>query len=41
MQNKKGLLLLIPENTGDRAFTVYKTKMPTQYREKGIRCFKN
>ena len=31
----------MPENTDDRAFCVCKTKMPTKYREKGIRCFKN
>ena len=41
-QNKKRLLLLIPENTGDRAFSVCKTRIPTEYREKGIsRDFKN
>ena len=37
-QNKKRLLLLIFENTCDR---VCKTEMATEYREKGIRCFKN
>ena len=31
----------MPENTGDRTFSVCQTKMPTEYREKGIRCFKN
>ena len=39
-QNKKRLLL-IPENTGEKAFSVHKTRMPTEYREKCIRCFKN
>ena len=38
---KKRLLLLITENTSDRVFSVRKTKMPTKYREKDIRCFKN
>ena len=38
---KKNLLLLIPENRGDRVLSVCKTKIPTEYREKGIRCFKN
>ena len=33
-QNKKKLLLLIPENTGDKAFSVHKTKMPTECTEK-------
>ena len=40
-QNKKMLLLLISENTGARALSVRKTKMPAEYRRKGIRCFKN
>ena len=40
-QNKKALLLTIPENTGDRMFSARKTKIPTEYRAKGIRCFKN
>ena len=40
-QNKKRLLLLIPENTSDKAFSKGKTRIPTEYREKGIRCFKN
>ena len=31
----------MPENTGDRTFSVCKTKMPTEYREKGIWCFNN
>ena len=35
------MLLLIPENTGDRAASVRKTKMPTKYKKKGIRRFKN
>ena len=38
---KEKLLLLIHENIGDRVLSVFKTKMPTEYREKGIRCFKN
>ena len=38
---KEKLLLLIPENTGDRVLSVFKTKMPTEYREKGISSFKN
>ena len=38
---KEKLLLLIPENIGDRVLSVCKTKIPTEYREKGIRCFKN
>ena len=29
------------ENTGDRVFSASKTEKPTEYREKGIRCFKN
>ena len=40
-QNKRRLLLLIPENTSDRAFSKGKTKIPIDYREKGITCFKN
>ena len=41
-QNKERLLLLIPENMGiTYVFNVHKTKMLTEYREKGIRCFKN
>ena len=31
------LLLLIPESIGDRVLSVFKTKIPTEYREKGIR----
>ena len=38
---KEKLLLLIPENMGDRVLSACKTKIPTEYREKGIRCFKN
>ena len=38
---KEKLLLLIPENIGDRVLSVCKTKIPTEYREKGIRCLKN
>ena len=41
MQNKERLLLLIPENKGDRVFTVHKTKMLTEYRGKGIRSVEN
>ena len=41
IKQKKEMLLLIPENTGDRVFSVRKTKIPTEYREKDIRCFKN
>ena len=42
LSQKKGkLLLLIPENIGDRVLSVCKTKISTEYREKGIRCFKN
>ena len=40
LKNKK-LLLLTSENIGDRVLSVCKTKIPTEYREKGIRCFKN
>ena len=38
---KDMLLLLIPENTSDRVLSVHKTKIPTEYRKKDIRCFKN
>ena len=39
---KKGkLLLLIPENIGDRVLSVCKTKIPTEHREKDITCFNN
>ena len=40
-QNNKRLLLLIPENTGDRVWSVRKTKMTTEYGEKDVRYFKN
>ena len=33
------LLLLIPENTGDRAASVRKTKMPTKYKKKRYKVF--
>ena len=35
-KTRKRLLLVIPENTADRVFSVDKSKMPTEYREKGI-----
>ena len=38
---KKKLLLLMSENLGDRVLSVCKTKIPTKYRKKGIKCFKN
>ena len=38
---KEKLLLLIPENIGDRVFKVCKTKIPTEYRGKCIRGLKN
>ena len=38
---KKEKLLLIAEKIGDRVLSVCETKIPTEYREKGIRCFKN
>ena len=38
---KEKLLLLIPENISDSVLSVCKTKITTEYREKGIRCFKN
>ena len=42
LSQKKGkLLLLIPENIGDRVLSVCKTKIATEYRENGVRCFKN
>ena len=34
---EKKLLLLIPENIGDRNLSMCKTKIPTEYREKYIR----
>ena len=40
-QNKKRLLLLIPENIGDRAFSMRKSRIPTNFREEDMRCFKN
>ena len=36
---KEKLLLLIPEDKGDRKLSVQNYKIPTEYREKGIRCF--
>ena len=41
LKQNKERLLLIPENIGDTVFIVCKTKIPTEYREKGIRCFQN
>ena len=39
MQN---FFLLIPENIDDKNLSVCTIiKIPTEYREKGIRCFKN
>ena len=38
---KENLFLLIPENIGDRVLSVFKTRIPTEYREKGISGFKN
>ena len=38
---KKEKLLLIPENIGDSVLGVFKTKIPTEYREKGIMYFKD
>ena len=32
--------MVTPENIGDRVLSVCKTKIPTEYREKGIPCFK-
>ena len=34
-------MLLIPENIADRVLSVCKTKIPTEYREKGIRLLRN
>ena len=31
----------MPKNIGDRVLSVFKTKIPTEYTEKGIRYFKN
>ena len=33
-KTRKLLLLLIPGNTGDRAFSAPKTRIPTEYKEK-------
>ena len=38
-QNKKRLLLLIPENIGDVVFIVRKTKMLTEYKIKRYKVF--
>ena len=38
---KKETLLLIPENIGDSVLSVRKTKIPAEYREKGIMYFKD
>ena len=38
---KERLLLLIPENKGDRVLSVRKIKIPTEYRKNGIMCLKN
>ena len=40
-QNKKRLLLLIPVNTSDSAFSKGKTRIQTEYGVKVVRCFKN
>ena len=32
---------LTPENISDRVLSVCKTEIPTKYREKSLRCFKN
>ena len=40
-QNKKKLLLLIPEKKGDRVFIVHNTKLLTEYRGQGKKYFKN
>ena len=37
LEKPKKEKLLIPENIGDRVLT----EIPTEYREKGISCFKN
>ena len=31
----------MPGNAADTVFSVHKTRIPTEYREKGIKCFKN
>ena len=36
---KEKLLLLIPENMGDRVLSACKTKIPTEYREKRYKVF--
>ena len=38
---REKLLLLMPENIGDRVSSVWKPKIPTEYREKGIKRLKN
>ena len=39
---KEKLLVLIPENVGDRLLSVCKTQIPTEYWKKDIwGCFKN
>ena len=40
-KTKKEDMLLIPENIADRVLSVCKTKIPTEYREKGIRLLRN
>ena len=40
-QDMKRLLLLMLEKIRDTVFIVHKTTMPTEYREKCIRRFKN
>ena len=37
----KELLFLMPKNIGDRVLSVFKTKISTEYTEKGIRYFEN
>ena len=34
-------MLLIPENMGEKVLSMCETKIPTEYREKGIRSLKN
>ena len=38
---KEKMFLLTSEIIGNRALSVCKTKIPTEYRAKSIRCFKN
>ena len=38
-QNKKSLLLLIPENIGDRLFIVCETKMLPEFKKKSYKVF--